>query len=115
MTLEQFVEQTAGPTLKGIRHLFLRAMSSEERRLTTSYVRARKRELIERDSRGMLEVVSPRHGMDAVGGNDDMLKNFRGMYVGQTEGNLDTIFNILKAMTPNIAFGALGPLAGRTR
>jgi SpoVK/Ycf46/Vps4 family AAA+-type ATPase len=111
----------------------------------------RKRELIERDSRGMLEVLAPRHGLDAVGGhtaakqfflqtaedlragrrdvsvgaicpgpngvgktfiakafardsgvNCVVLRNFRGMYVGQTEANLDTIFNILKSMTPNI-------------
>jgi SpoVK/Ycf46/Vps4 family AAA+-type ATPase len=114
-------------------------------------VTQRKRALIERDSRGMLEVLSPRHGLDAVGGhtaakrffldtardlksgqrdvpvgaicpgpngvgktfiakafardsgiNCVSLRNFRGMYVGQTESNLDTIFNILKSMTPNI-------------
>ena len=151
VTEEQFVEQTAGLTLTGIRHLFLKAIQSDERRLSTSFIMRRKRELIERDSRGMLEVIVPKHGMDAVGGNDDIkqfflqtaddlragrkdvpvgvicpgpngvgktfiakafardsgvncvsLKNFRGMYVGQTESNLDTIFNILKSMTPNI-------------
>ncbi|RLB62853.1 MAG: hypothetical protein DRI90_08120 [Deltaproteobacteria bacterium] len=151
VTQEQLVEQTAGLTLTGIRHLFLRALQSEDRRLTTAYIMDRKRELIERDSRGMLEVLAPRYGMEAVGGNDDIkqfflraaddlrsgrrdvpvgvicpgpngvgktfiakafardsgvncvaLRNFRGMYVGQTESNLDTIFNILKAMTPNI-------------
>jgi SpoVK/Ycf46/Vps4 family AAA+-type ATPase len=37
-----------------------------------------------------------------AGINAVSLRNFRGMYVGQTESNLDTIFNILKAMTPNI-------------
>jgi SpoVK/Ycf46/Vps4 family AAA+-type ATPase len=99
----------------------------------------------------MLEVLNPKHGMSAVGGNDSIkqfftrtgedlrtglrdvpigvicpgpngvgktfiakafakdcglncvaLKNFRGMYVGQTESNLDTIFSILRAMTPNV-------------
>jgi SpoVK/Ycf46/Vps4 family AAA+-type ATPase len=99
----------------------------------------------------MLEIIMPKHGMSAVGGNaaikeffvktaSDLregqrdvpvgaicpgpngvgktfiakafardsgincvsLKNFRGMYVGQTESNLDTIFNILKSMTPNV-------------
>jgi AAA+ superfamily predicted ATPase len=147
----QLVELTAGLTLRGIRHLFLRAMQSKERRLSTSFIMQRKRELIERDSRGMLEIIMPKHGMSAVGGNlaikeffvktaADLregqrdvpvgaicpgpngvgktfiakafardsgincvsLKNFRGMYVGQTESNLDTIFNILKSMTPNI-------------
>jgi len=151
VTDDQLVEQTAGLTLTGIRHLFLRALQSEERRLSTRFVMARKRELIERDSRGMLEVLAPRYGMEAVGGNDDIkefflrtaddlrsgrrdvpvgvicpgpngvgktfiakafardsgvncvaLRNFCGMYVGQTESNLDTIFNILKSMTPNI-------------
>jgi SpoVK/Ycf46/Vps4 family AAA+-type ATPase len=151
VTEEQLVEQTAGLTLTGIRHLFLRAISSPERRLSASFVVQRKRELLERDSKGMLEVLSPRHGLDAVGGNAAIkeffvraakdlrdgqrdvpvgvicpgpngvgktfiakafardcgvncvsLKNFRGMYVGQTESNLDTIFNILKAMTPNV-------------
>jgi AAA+ superfamily predicted ATPase len=148
---KQLVEQTAGLTLTGIRNLFLRALQTKERKLSLSFVMARKRELIERDSRGMLEVMTPKHGMDAVGGNDAIkeffvrsasdlregrrdvpvgvicpgpngvgktfiakafardsgvncvaMKNFRGMYVGQTESNLDTIFNILKAMTPNI-------------
>lgn len=151
VTEEQLVEQTAGLTLTGIRHLFLRAQQSDDRRLTTSFIMKRKRDLIERDSRGMLEVLAPKHGMDAVGGNEAIkdffitaakdlrearkdvpvgvicpgpngvgktfiakafardsglncvsLRNFRGMYVGQTESNLDTIFNILKAMTPNV-------------
>ncbi len=151
VTEEQLVEQTAGLTLTGVRHLFLKAAQTERRELTSSFVMKRKRELIERDSRGMLEVVVPKHGMDAVGGSEDIkaffvrtaedlrlglkdvpagvicpgpngvgktfiakafardsgincvaLKNFRGMYVGQTESNLDTIFGILKAMTPNV-------------
>jgi SpoVK/Ycf46/Vps4 family AAA+-type ATPase len=148
---ESLVEQTAGLTLTGIRHLFQRAVGSADRKLSSDYVIARKRELIERDSRGLLEVLTPKHGMSAVGGNEDIkrffldtaadlragrrdvpvgvicpgpngvgktfigkafardsgincvaLKNFRGMYVGQTESNLDTIFSILRSMTPNI-------------
>jgi hypothetical protein len=148
---DQLVEQTAGLTLTGIRHLFLRALHAPEKRLTADFIMRRKRELIERDSRGLLEVVMPKHGMSAVGGNDSIkqffnrtaedlksghgdvpvgvicpgpngvgktfiakafardsgincvsLKNFRGMYVGQTESNLDTIFSILRSMTPNI-------------
>jgi SpoVK/Ycf46/Vps4 family AAA+-type ATPase len=148
---EKLVEQTAGLTLTGIRHLFLRALQTQEKRLTSSFIMERKRELIERDSRGLLEVLMPKHGMSAVGGHDDIkqfftrtaddlraglrdvpvgvicpgpngvgktfiakafardsgincvaLKNFRGMYVGQTESNLDTIFSILRSMTPNI-------------
>ncbi len=147
----QLAELTAGLTLTGLLQLFVRAGAAAEPRLDTSFVVQRKRELIERDSRGMLEVLSPRHGLDAVGGNAAakqfflqtakdlregrkdvsvgaicpgpngvgktfiakafardsgvncvMLRNFRGMYVGQTESNLDTIFNILKSMTPNI-------------
>jgi SpoVK/Ycf46/Vps4 family AAA+-type ATPase len=148
---DQLAEQTAGLTLTGIRQLFLRAIASKERRLSAAYIMQRKRELIERDSRGMLEILTPRHGMTSVGGNGAIkdffvraakdlrdgqrdvpvgvicpgpngvgktfiakafardcgvncvaLKNFRGMYVGQTESNLDTIFNILKSMTPNV-------------
>ncbi len=151
VSVDQFVEQTAGLTLRGIRHLFLQAGRGQGKKLTTAYIMARKRELIERDSHGMLEVIMPKHGLDAVGGNaaiktfltqtaDDLqqartdvpvgivcpgpngvgktfiakafardcgincvvLKNFRGMYVGQTESNLDRIFNILKSMTPNV-------------
>jgi SpoVK/Ycf46/Vps4 family AAA+-type ATPase len=147
----QLVEQTAGLTLTGIRHLFMRALQSKDRRLSSTFIMHRKAELIERDSRGMIEIVAPRHGMAAVGGNQAIkdffsrtakdlregrhdvpvgaicpgpngvgktfvakafahdagvnciqLKNFRGMYVGQTESNLDTIFNILKSMTPNV-------------
>ena len=150
-SVSRFSEQTAGLTLTGIQHIFLRAADSESRTLSSSFVMARKRELLERDSRGMLEVVEPKHGMDAVGGHtaikaileqtaldlrngeDDVpvgivcpgpngvgktfiakafakdsglncvqLKNFRGMYVGQTEGNLDLIFSILRSMTPNV-------------
>ncbi|GEM_PF-3283859 len=151
MSEGELAEQTAGLTLTGIRHLFLRARCTTERRLTSAFVFERKRELITRDSRGMLEILESRHGLDAVGGNDGIkaffldtardlraglsdvpagvvcpgpngvgktfiakafahdagvnavcLRNFRGMYVGQTESNLDTIFSILKAMTPNI-------------
>jgi hypothetical protein len=145
------VDQTAGLTLTGIRHLFFQAVHTPERRLSTDFIVQRKRDLIERDSRGMLEVVAPKHGMSAVGGNEAVkrffvrtaedlragrrdvsagaicpgpngvgktfiakafahdsgincvvLKNFRGMYVGQTESNLDTIFSILRSMTPNV-------------
>jgi hypothetical protein len=148
---DALIEQTAGLTLTGIRHLFQRALHTEERRLSAGFIMERKRELIERDSRGLVEVLMPKHGMSAVGGNDDIkhfftrtaedlraglrdvpvgvicpgpngvgktfiakafardsgincvaLKNFRGMYVGQTESNLDTIFSILRSMTPNI-------------
>jgi SpoVK/Ycf46/Vps4 family AAA+-type ATPase len=153
MSEEQLVELTSGLTLTGLSQLFVRAAASgaPSPRLDNAFVVARKRELIERDSRGMLEVLSPRHGLDAVGGhaaakqfflqtatdlregrrdvavgaicpgpngvgktfiakafardsgvNCVILRNFRGMYVGQTESNLDTIFNILKAMTPNV-------------
>jgi SpoVK/Ycf46/Vps4 family AAA+-type ATPase len=147
----ELVEQTAGLTLTGLRHLFQRALQTEGKRLSGGFIMERKRELIERDSRGLVEVMMPKHGMSAVGGNDDIkafftrtaedlraglrdvpvgvicpgpngvgktfiakafardsgincvaLKNFRGMYVGQTESNLDTIFSILKSMTPNI-------------
>ncbi len=148
---ESLVEQTAGLTLTGMRHLLRRAHQGSGRRLTLEFITARKRELIERDSRGLLEVIAPKHGMSAVGGNDDIkqffmrtaedlragltdvpvgvicpgpngvgktfiakafardagincvaLKNFRGMYVGQTESNLDTILSILRSMSPNI-------------
>jgi hypothetical protein len=148
---EGLVDQTAGLTLTGIRHLFFQAMHSPETRLSTEFVLHRKRDLIERDSRGMLEVVAPKHGMSAVGGNEAVkrffvrtaedlragrrdvsvgvvcpgpngvgktfiakafardsgincvvLKNFRGMYVGETESNLDNIFSILRSMTPNV-------------
>lgn len=151
MSSAALVELTSGLTLTGILQLFVRASAAPEPRLDSSFVVRRKRELIERDSRGMLEVLSPRHGLDAVGGhtaakkffletahdlrnglrdvpvgaicpgpngvgktfiakafardsgvNCVSLRNFRGMYVGQTESNLDTIFNILKSMTPNI-------------
>jgi hypothetical protein len=148
---QALVEATAGLTLTGIRHLFRRALHTAERTLSGAFVTERKRELITRDSRGMLEILSPRHGLDAVGGNETIksflrdtaqdlragqrdvpvgvvcpgpngvgktfvakafirdagvnavsLRNFRGMYVGQTESNLDTIFSILKVMTPII-------------
>ncbi|MBN2195896.1 MAG: ATP-binding protein [Polyangiaceae bacterium] len=151
MSESELAEQSAGLSLTGIRHLFLRARHTPDRRLTTAFVTERKRELITRDSRGMLEILESKHGLDAVGGNDGIkaffmnaardlhagqrdvpvgvvcpgpngvgktfiakafahdagvnavsLRNFRGMYVGQTESNLDTIFSILKAMTPNI-------------
>jgi hypothetical protein len=151
LSQEQLVAQTAGLTLTGIRNLLLRCAHSPDRKLSADFVRDRKRELIERDSRGLLEIMTPKHGLSAVGGNDDIkqfflrtaedlrlglrdvpvgvicpgpngvgktfiakafakdsgincvaLKNFRGMYVGQTESNLDTIFSILRSMTPNI-------------
>lgn len=148
--LDRFVDQTAGLTLTGMYHIFIRAAQSEAKRLSSADVFKRKRELLARDSRGMLDIVSPRHGMDAVGGHKTIkamlsatasdlksgetdvpvgivfpgpngvgktfiakafakdsglncvsLRNFRGMYVGQTESNLELIFSILRSMTPN--------------
>lgn len=148
---QQLAALTAGLTLTGIRHLFLQALHADDRRLTVDFVTRRKKELIERDSRGMLKILTPKHGLDAVGGNAAIkaffaetardlrngqsdvpagvicpgpngvgktflakafardcgincvsLGNFRGMYVGQTEANLDIVFSILEAMTPNV-------------
>ena len=67
VTDEQLVEQTAGLTLTGIRHLFLRALQSAARRLTTAYIMDRKRELPELDTRGMPAVRAPPVGLAAVG------------------------------------------------
>lgn len=67
LTLDGLVNVTQGVTLAGLDALNRAARVAGEP-ITARGVRDHKREAIERQSRGLLEDIEPRHGFDAVGG-----------------------------------------------
>jgi AAA+ superfamily predicted ATPase len=148
-TPEQLAVNTAGISLIDL-NVMLRSAVDGGQRLDSSRMRTLKKELIERQSQGLLEFIEPRWNMDiwighapikqrlrddaallkrgelrtlpmgylvcgAVGTGKSflaqclageigipcvMLRNFRSKYVGETEGNLERLLNLLRALGP---------------
>jgi len=148
-TPEQLAVNTAGISLIDL-NVMLRSAVEGGQRLDSSRMRTLKKELIERQSQGLLEFIEPRWNMDiwighapikqrlrddaallkrgelqtlpmgylvcgAVGTGKSflaqclageigipcvMLRNFRSKYVGETEGNLEWLLNLLRALGP---------------
>jgi AAA+ superfamily predicted ATPase len=67
MPEEQVAELTSGLNLVHLRSLLCAARDSEDG-LTYEDVRIKKKEIIESECAGLIEFVSPRHGLDSVGG-----------------------------------------------
>ncbi len=64
---EQLAAMTSGLNLVHLRSLLCAARESDDG-LTFDDVRAKKKEIIESECAGLIEFVSPRHGLDSVGG-----------------------------------------------
>jgi SpoVK/Ycf46/Vps4 family AAA+-type ATPase len=140
---------TAGITLNGL-NTMLRSALEGGPRLDTARMRHLKKEIIERQCRGLIEFVEPRWTLDMVIGHEGakrrlredalllkrghldalpmgylvtgpvgtgktflaqcmageigipcvVLRNFRSKYVGETEGNLERVLHVLRAMGP---------------
>jgi len=145
----QLAELTSGLNLVNLERLLSRAGQSGKK-LDGNALRQLKKDLIERQARGLVEFVEPPHSLDDFVGNDAVkqrliddsslllkgrldaapmgylicgsvgtgktylaecfagsvgipcvkLRNFRSKYVGETEGNLEQILNVLRAMGP---------------
>lgn len=67
MTHEQVAELTNGLNLVHLRSLLCAARESDDG-LTFADVRLKKKEIIEAECAGLIEFVTPRHGLDSVGG-----------------------------------------------
>ena len=67
MSQEQVAEMTSGLNLVHLRSLLCAARESDDG-LTFADVRLKKKEMIETECAGLIEFVTPRHGLDSVGG-----------------------------------------------
>ncbi len=67
MSQEQVAELTSGLNLVHLRSLLCAARESDDG-LTFADVRLKKKEIIETECAGLIEFVTPRHGLDSVGG-----------------------------------------------
>ncbi len=67
MTPEQLAEATSGLNLVHLRSLLCGARASEDG-LTFEDLRIKKKEIIESECAGLIEFVTPRHGLESVGG-----------------------------------------------
>ena len=148
-TPRQLAELTSGLNLVNLERLLSRAGQSGKK-LDGNALRQLKKDLIERQARGLVEFVEPPHSLDDFVGNEAVkrrliddskillkgrldaapmgylvcgpvgtgktylaecfagsvgipcvkLRNFRSKYVGETEGNLEQILGVLRAMGP---------------
>jgi ATPase family associated with various cellular activities (AAA) len=120
---KQLADLTAGLNLVNLERLLARAAQSGQK-LDGQGLKQLKKGLIERQARGLVEFVEPPYTLDDFVGNDAVkhrlvedaylaecfagsvgipcvkLRNFRSKYVGETEGNLEQILNVLRAMGP---------------
>lgn len=140
---------TAGISLIDL-NVMLRSAFESDQRLDAARMRTLKKNLIERQCRGLIEFIEPKWTLDIVVGHEGVkqrlredaallkrgqlqtmpmgylvcgavgtgktflaqcmageigipcvvLKNFRSKYVGETEGNLERVLNVLRAMGP---------------
>ncbi|MFN0086611.1 MAG: ATP-binding protein [Blastocatellia bacterium] len=67
MPVEQLSEATSGLNLVHLRSLLCAARASDDG-LTFEDLRVKKKEIIESECAGLIEFVTPRHGLDSVGG-----------------------------------------------
>jgi len=67
MSQQQVAEMTSGLNLVHLRSLLCAARESDDG-LTFADVRLKKKEIIETECAGLIEFVTPRHGLDSVGG-----------------------------------------------
>jgi AAA+ superfamily predicted ATPase len=148
-TAPELARLTAGLSLMDL-NTMLRSALEGGQRLETAALRRLKKELIERQCRGLIEFIEPRWNLDMVVGHEGakqrlredtallrrgdlhtlpmgylvcgavgtgktflaqcmagemgipcvVLRNFRSKYVGETEGNLERVLNVLRSMGP---------------
>lgn len=86
MSQEQLAELTSGLNLVHVRSLLCAARDSEDG-LTFSDVRLKKKEIIETECAGLIEFVTPRHGLDSVGGMREAKEYMRDIAETIKQGN----------------------------
>ncbi|HQR34314.1 MAG TPA: AAA family ATPase [Blastocatellia bacterium] len=86
MTQQQIAELTSGLNLVHLRSLLSAARASEDG-LTFSDVRLKKKEIIETECAGLIEFVTPRHGLDSVGGMREAKEYMRDIAETIKQGN----------------------------
>ncbi|MFN0111339.1 MAG: ATP-binding protein [Blastocatellia bacterium] len=85
-TPEQVAELTSGLNLVHLRSLLCASRESDDG-LTFSDVRLKKKEIIETECAGLIEFVTPRHGLDSVGGMKEAKTYLRDIAETIKQGN----------------------------
>jgi len=88
MTEGQLAEMTSGLNLVHLRSLLCAARESEDG-LTFEDVRLKKKEIIEAECAGLIEFITPRHGLDSVGGMREAKEYLRDIAETIKRGNRD--------------------------
>ncbi len=89
MKQEQLATLTSGLNLVQLRSLLLAARAPDDDGLTYEDVRLKKKEIIEAECAGLIEFVTPRHGLDSVGGLDGAKNYLRDIAQTIKTGNTD--------------------------
>ncbi len=85
MSHEQLADQTAGLSRNQIESIFKHASESIDI-VTMDGVARKRKEVIERECMGLVEVIDPRHGFDSVGGMDEIKKILEGVAASIRKG-----------------------------
>lgn len=86
MSHQQVAEMTSGLNLVHLRSLLCAARESDDG-LTYADVRLKKKEIIEAECAGLIEFVTPRHGLDSVGGMREAKEYLKDIAETIKEGN----------------------------
>lgn len=71
----EFAKVTAGKTREAIRNLIAPAKQTQDLAIdqdVLTVIRQRKREILEQECAGLIEIIEPRHGLEVVGGNESI-------------------------------------------
>jgi ATP-dependent 26S proteasome regulatory subunit len=90
LNLQEFAKITSGLNLVNLNQLAAESFQ-EDREINLTYLKERKKQIIEAEAVGLLEFIESEHGLTAVSGHDFVKKRFRSAARAIREGRFDVL------------------------
>ena len=90
LSIAEFAKITSGLNLVNLNQLAAESYQ-EDREISLTYLKERKKQIIEAEAVGLLEFIESEHGLDAVSGHDFVKKRFRSAAKAIREGRFDVL------------------------